>query len=233
MTARRYVYFFGNGHADGTREMKSVLGGKGANLAEMTNLGVPVPPGIHDRRAALRGVPRGPDVSRGTARRSGARTWRRLEEVSGKRFGDPDNPLLVSVRSGGAVSMPGMMETILNLGPQRRHRGRAWRAAAAIHASRSTRYRRFLQMYGDVVLERAGAELRAPAGGEAPDARRRASTPSSTKQSLRTLVEEYKLLIRHDGRPRFPAGPASSSSGARSKRSGESGCSRRRSTIAA
>src|SRR5438067_10970368 len=109
------VYFFGDGRAEGTKDMKTILGGKGANLAEMTNLGVPVPPGftigcalcleyLHDRQTpeSLR-----PEVES---------ALRRLERVTGKTFGDTQNPLLVSVRSGSPVSMPGMMETILNLG---------------------------------------------------------------------------------------------------------------------
>src|SRR5689334_17192577 len=109
------VYFFGNGSAEGTRDMTSVLGGKGANLAEMTNLGVPVPPGftiacslcidyLRDGRA--------PD----SLSEEVAAALDRLERVTGKKFGDPANPLLVSVRSGAPQSMPGMMETILNLG---------------------------------------------------------------------------------------------------------------------
>src|SRR3954470_13404953 len=109
------VYFFGNGKAEGTRDMKAVLGGKGANLAEMTNLGVPVPPGftiatsvcvsyLHDGTypASLRD-----EVDA---------NLRRLEEAVGRGFGDARDPLLVSVRSGAPVSMPGMMDTILDLG---------------------------------------------------------------------------------------------------------------------
>ncbi|MFM8909856.1 MAG: PEP/pyruvate-binding domain-containing protein, partial [Gemmatimonadota bacterium] len=108
------VYFFANGRAEATKDDKDLLGGKGANLAEMTNLGVPVPPGftiacpLCDRYLADGRIPAElpAEVDRALAR---------LEEASGKRFGDPANPLLVSVRSGARVSMPGMMETILNL----------------------------------------------------------------------------------------------------------------------
>jgi pyruvate,orthophosphate dikinase len=109
------VYFFGNGHADGTRAMQGVLGGKGANLAEMTNLGVPVPPGF--TIACQAGVD---FLANGAApaglRADVERSLARLEQTTDKRFGDPRDPLLVSVRSGAPVSMPGMMETILNLG---------------------------------------------------------------------------------------------------------------------
>src|ERR687886_2885981 len=109
------VYFFGAGRAEGTRDMRAVLGGKGANLAEMTNLGVPVPPGFTIACGACMAY-----LQTGSyppaLREEGAANLRRLEEVTGRAFGDPSNPLLVSVRSGAPVSMPGMMETILNLG---------------------------------------------------------------------------------------------------------------------
>src|ERR1051325_2516942 len=109
------VYFFGNGSAEGTRDMTSVLGGKGANLAEMTNLGVPVPPGFTIACEACIAYLRDGQAPNGLREQVG-RDLQRLEEATGKRFGDPARPLLVSVRSGSPVSMPGMMETILNLG---------------------------------------------------------------------------------------------------------------------
>lgn len=111
----RSVYFFGNGKADGTRDMKEVLGGKGANLAEMTSLGVPVPPGFTIATSeCVAFLERGqvPEALRTEVQRA----LSQLEGASGRQFGSVDNPLLVSVRSGAAVSMPGMMETILNLG---------------------------------------------------------------------------------------------------------------------
>src|SRR6188474_375846 len=109
-----YVYFFGGGKADGTGTMKPLLGGKGANLAEMTNLGLPVPPGFTITTEvcglffAKGGWPEGlaAEIDGGLAL---------LEQRVGRKFGDPERPLLVSVRSGAAVSMPGMMDTILNL----------------------------------------------------------------------------------------------------------------------
>src|SRR3954463_2892101 len=109
--ATKAVYFFGDGAAEGTRDMRATLGGKGANLAEMTNLGVPVPPGFTIAcslcNAYLR-EQRVPD----TLREEVHAALQRLERVAGKGFGDATNPLLVSVRSGAPVSMPGMMETI-------------------------------------------------------------------------------------------------------------------------
>ena len=144
------VYFFGNGTAEGTREMRDVLGGKGANLAEMTNLGVPVPPGFTIACSVcvdyLRTRTYTPEL-----RAEVETNVRRLEEATGRGFGDTSNPLLVSVRSGAPVSMPGMMETILNLGLNDRT------VVALARQSGSARfaydsYRRFIQMYSDVVL---------------------------------------------------------------------------------
>ena len=144
------VYFFGNGKAEGTRAMRGVLGGKGANLAEMTNLGVPVPPGFTIACSVcveyLRNGAFPPSL-----RDDVARSIRRLEEVSDRGFGDTTNPLLVSVRSGSPVSMPGMMETILNLGlNDRTVLALARQSGSARFAYDS--YRRFIQMYADVVL---------------------------------------------------------------------------------
>src|SRR5690242_5882588 len=143
------VYFFGGGAADGTKDMKDVLGGKGANLAEMTNLGVPVPPGftiacqlciqyLRENR-----IPEGvvPEVESALGR---------LEEVAGKRFGDRANPLLASVRSGASLCMPGMMEAILNRGLKDRTVLGLARASGNPRFAYDS-YRRFIQMYGDVV----------------------------------------------------------------------------------
>src|SRR5215472_1335664 len=144
------VYFFGNGAAEGTRDMRAVLGGKGANLAEMTNLGVPVPPGFTIACECCGSYLRDGRVQNGL-REEVDRALTRLEAATGKRFGDEANPLLVSVRSGAPVSMPGMMETILNLGlNDRTVLGLAKASGNARFAYDS--YRRFLQMFGDVVL---------------------------------------------------------------------------------
>lgn len=115
MSSQRWVYFFGGGGADGTREQKSLLGGKGANLAEMTRIGVPVPPGFTISTEACRHVMRHKSLPDGLISEVEA-NLRRTEEATGKQFGGSTSPLLLSVRSGAAVSMPGMMDTILNLG---------------------------------------------------------------------------------------------------------------------
>src|SRR4051812_893317 len=144
------VYFFGDGAAEGTKDMKAVLGGKGANLAEMTNLGVPVPPGFTIACSLCIDYLR--DGKTADSLRPGVEAaLKRLERSTGKGFGDPAKPLLVSVRSGAPVSMPGMMETILNLGLNDRT------VVGLAKASGNPRfaydsYRRFIQMYADVVL---------------------------------------------------------------------------------
>ncbi|HEX6105244.1 MAG TPA: PEP/pyruvate-binding domain-containing protein, partial [Gemmatimonadales bacterium] len=109
------VYFFGQGRADGTSAMKEILGGKGAGLAEMTTIGIPVPPGFTIASSLCLHYLESRQFPK-RLRVEVENTLQRLETATGKHFGDGDNPLLVSVRSGAAVSMPGMMETILNLG---------------------------------------------------------------------------------------------------------------------
>jgi pyruvate,orthophosphate dikinase len=198
------VFFFGKGKAEGTRSMKDVLGGKGANLAEMTNIGVPVPPGFTIACSECMSYLRdGKYSDRLRAEVEG--NVARLEDVSGKKFGDPRNPLLVSVRSGGPVSMPGMMETILNLGlNDRTAEGLAKQSNNARFAYDS--YRRFIQMYSDVVLGVPSSDF------EHLLKARRMTTGASTdaelsEEALRNLVEEYKALVRNRTGAEFPTNP--------------------------
>jgi pyruvate,orthophosphate dikinase len=149
--AKRFVYFFGAGKADGNKDMKDILGGKGANLAEMAGIGLPVPPGF-TVSAEVCGLF---DANRGkvpkAVKREVEKNLAKLEKTTGQRFGDPSDPLLVSVRSGARASMPGMMDTILNLGlNDRTVSGLVAKTGNARFAYDS--YRRFVQMYGDVVL---------------------------------------------------------------------------------
>ncbi len=151
-SSKKYVYFFAANKAEGRADMKNLLGGKGANLAEMSNLGIPVPPGFTISTEVCteyykndRNFPEGLTEQVEDA-------LKRVEEVMGKKFGDPSDPLLVSVRSGARVSMPGMMDTVLNLGIN----DEITEGLAKI--SNNPRfawdsYRRFVQMYGDVVLD--------------------------------------------------------------------------------
>ena len=150
-SATKYVYFFGDGRADGHGKMKDELGGKGAGLAEMTNAGLPVPPGFTIQTEACREYMRKQDVSSAVNEQMDE-ALRRLEQLQGQKLGGADNPLLVSVRSGAKFSMPGMMDTILNLGLNDKSvEGLAKRTNNPRFAYDS--YRRLIQMFGSVVLE--------------------------------------------------------------------------------
>jgi len=198
------VYFFGNGHADGTREMKAILGGKGANLAEMTNLGVPVPPGFTIASRACIDFLSGDGVE-DRLREEVARNLARLEEAAGKGFGDHGNPLLVSVRSGAAVSMPGMMETVLNLGlNDETVEGLAALSGNARFAWDA--YRRFLQMYGDVVLGVPAHSFESLLTGKRLlyHVEMDAELP---EEALHNLVAQYKQLVRNATGADFPMDP--------------------------
>ena len=199
-----FVYYFGSGHADGSKEDKELLGGKGANLAEMTRIGIPVPPGFTITTAVCRHFLKQNDFPDGL-REQVAANLRRLEVDTGRRFGDPDNPLLVSVRSGGAHSMPGMMETILNLGlNDRTVEGLANSSGNARFAWDS--YRRFVNMYGDVVLGVPHAEF-----DKLMEERKRArgieADTDLTENDLRDLVTQFKALVRKTTGTAFPEEP--------------------------
>lgn len=201
---QRYVYFFGAGRAEGGREMKQLLGGKGANLAEMTRIGVPVPPGFTLSTEACRFYLRHGEHPDGL-REEVTERLRELEAVTGKRFGGAEDPLLVSVRSGAAVSMPGMMDTILNLGLNDRT------AEALARASGDARfafdsYRRFVQMYGNVVLD-----VRSERFEERLEARKHAlgarEDTDLDADALRELVGEFTALIGDGNGTAFPDDP--------------------------
>ncbi|MDE6574634.1 MAG: pyruvate, phosphate dikinase, partial [Muribaculaceae bacterium] len=146
------VYTFGDGKAEGNAEMRNLLGGKGANLAEMNLLGMPVPPGFTITTEVCNEYTQyGRDEVVSRIKKEVEEAIAHVETLTGKKFNDPANPLLVSVRSGARASMPGMMDTVLNLGMND--------ATVASLAEKSGNprfawdsYRRFVQMYGDVVL---------------------------------------------------------------------------------
>ncbi len=156
--AAKYVYFFGDGKAEGTAEMKSLLGGKGANLAEMTSIGLPVPAGFTITTEVCSEFYKNDRNYPPTLKGEVDSNMRTIEELMGKKFGDPKNPLLVSVRSGARASMPGMMDTILNLGLN------DVTVQGIIDQSGDERfaydaYRRFVQMYSNVVMGMDGSIL--------------------------------------------------------------------------
>ncbi|RMD61395.1 MAG: pyruvate, phosphate dikinase, partial [Planctomycetota bacterium] len=149
--AKRYIHFFAKGKADGDASMRDLLGGKGANLAEMTAIGLPVPPGFTISTEACQAFYTGGEHLPAGLMDQVRAAMTRLEKTTGKRFGDPQRPLLVSVRSGAAVSMPGMMDTVLNLGLN----DEVVEGLAQLTNNRRfayDAYRRLINMFGDVVM---------------------------------------------------------------------------------
>ena len=205
MAKTKYVYYFGDGKAEGDAKMKEALGGKGANLAEMTNLGIPVPPGFTvstDVCAAFyenkRKYPDGLEAEV-------AEHLARLEKSMGKKLGDAVDPLLVSVRSGAAQSMPGMMDTILNLGlNDKAVEGLAKKTGNPRFAYDS--YRRFIQMYGDVVLEVPHDEFE-HALAAAKKAKKVELDTGLSADDLKKLVETYKAIVKKHTKKDFPQNP--------------------------
>ena len=152
MVKTRWVYAFGGGSADGDASMKNLLGGKGANLAEMSSLGLPVPPGFTITTEACVHYYANDRRYPAELKAQVEAALKIVEQQTGKAFGDPANPLLVSVRSGARASMPGMMDTVLNLGlNDETVEGLAKLAGDRRFAFDS--YRRFIQMYSNVVLD--------------------------------------------------------------------------------
>jgi len=201
----KLVYVFAGGRAEGAAAMKDLLGGKGANLAEMTNLGIPVPPGFTiSTRACNRYFELGHRMPPGIEQEVAA-AMARLEKERGKRFGDPADPLLVSVRSGAKFSMPGMMDTILNLGLNDESvEGLARTSGDRRFAFDS--YRRFIQMYSDVVLGVPKSEFERIL----EEAKRRRGVRNDTDLSasdLEELVRAYESLVRSRLRRSFPQDP--------------------------
>jgi pyruvate,orthophosphate dikinase len=200
----QFVYFFGGGKADGNGKMKDELGGKGAGLAEMTNAGLPVPPGFTIQTEACReymhhgGVSKEVDIEMEAA-------LARLEELQGQKLGKGENPLLVSVRSGAKFSMPGMMDTILNLGLNDQS------VEALAKRSNNPRfaydsYRRLIQMFGNVVLE-----IPKSAFDEVFDAKKKQKKAKlDTELDARALIEviaEYKKVVKKHTKRDFPQAP--------------------------
>ena len=206
-TARgaKYVYFFGDGKADGNRRMRDTLGGKGAGLAEMTNAGLPVPPGftISTDVCSLYYTSEGKIPS--AVETEISRNIKKLETAAGTTLGSTNNPLLVSVRSGSKFSMPGMMDTILNLGlNDAAVEGLKVRTSNGRFAFDS--YRRFMQMFGSVVLE-------IPKGvfeHEFDAVKRENGVSLDTdldEQALREVVQRYKRVVRDKTKREFPQEP--------------------------
>src|SRR5436309_4316171 len=202
--ATKYVYAFGAGSAEGDGSQKDLLGGKGAGLAEMSRLGVPVPPGFTITTEVCAWFQEhGGSYPEGLEREVDQHLAQ-LEERTGQRFGDPNDPLLVSVRSGAARSMPGMMDTVLNLGLSDSI-VEALVARGVDERFLLDAYRRLLTMYGDVVLGCPHHDFEKILG----DARKRQGATNDfglTPESLRGVVADFKRIIAEHGKP-FPQEP--------------------------
>src|SRR5215472_5422220 len=203
--AKKYVYVFMNGAADGRGDMKDLLGGKGAGLAEMTNVGLPVPPGFTITTEACNAYY---DSAEAFPEGLWAQTLDalgRLEQAAGKKLGDAADPLLVSVRSGAKFSMPGMMDTVLNLGLN----DQTVKGLAALTSNERfayDAYRRFIQMFGKIVLGING-ELFDHAFDEAKQkAKAKVDTDLKANQ-LKSLCEEFKKIVARETGSQFPTEP--------------------------
>ncbi|MCK6467393.1 MAG: pyruvate, phosphate dikinase [Candidatus Brocadia sinica] len=201
----KYVYFFGNGSAEGRADMKHLLGGKGANLAEMTNLGIPVPPGFTITTEVCDAYYKNNQQYPKGLSEEIEQNLSRLEKLMGAKLGDPDNPLLVSVRSGAAASMPGMMDTVLNLGltpdavnglmKKTGNERFVWDA-----------YRRFITMFGDVVMGVERHSFEEILDKYKKKAQVKSDTELTTDQ-LKKIVEEFKAVYKKKTRENFPNDP--------------------------
>ncbi|HDZ87159.1 MAG TPA: pyruvate, phosphate dikinase, partial [Nitrospirae bacterium] len=210
---KKYVYFFGDGKADGKADMKNLLGGKGANLAEMTNLGIPVPPGftITTEMCKIYYEKKGkypPELKKQVDT-----AMKKTERIMGKKFGDPETPLLVSVRSGARQSMPGMMETVLNVGLT------SMTIPGLIKQTNNERfvydaYRRLMMMYSDVVMEKA-AGIEPKEGDAIREKLEHAMNQMKKKKGynndtdltvddLKKLCDNFKKIIKKTLKKEFP-----------------------------
>jgi pyruvate,orthophosphate dikinase len=203
-TTTKYVYFFGGGKAEGHGKMKDDLGGKGAGLAEMTNAGLPVPPGFTIQTEACREYMRQGDVSKEVDRQM-EEALAKLEALQGQKLGTGENPLLVSVRSGAKFSMPGMMDTILNLGLNDRSvEALAKRSNNPRFAADS--YRRLIQMFGNVVLEIPKSAFDEVFDAKKKQKKTKLDTDLDAK-ALKEVIEEYKKVVKKHARRDFPQDP--------------------------
>ena len=210
---KKFVYFFGNGKADGNRNMKDLLGGKGSGLAEMTNAGLPVPPGMTISTEACTLYYKEGRKTPAAVDRQMLDSLKKLEKAAGAKLGDVKNPLLVSVRSGAKFSMPGMMDTILNLGlNDQTVEGLKARTSNGRFAYDS--YRRFIQMFGNVVLE-IPKEAFEHKFEDVKKARGARLDTDLDESALREVVARYKDVVKAKTGKAFPQDPLEQLRGAR------------------
>jgi len=201
----KYVYFFADGKAEGNGTMKNELGGKGAGLAEMTNAGLPVPPGFTIQTEACREYMRSggkvsPEVNRQTED-----GLRRLEQLQKQKLGSGENPLLVSVRSGAKFSMPGMMDTILNLGLNDQSVEALARRSSNPRFAHDS-YRRLIQMFGNVVLEIPKSAFDEVFDAKKKQKKTKLDTDLDAK-ALKEIIGEYKKVVKNHTKRDFPQDP--------------------------
>jgi len=212
-TPKKFVYFFGNGKADGNRSMKDTLGGKGAGLAEMTNAGLPVPAGFTISTDACNIYYANHSKLPQNIETEMIAQLRKLEKSAGAELGSEKRPLLVSVRSGAKFSMPGMMDTILNLGlNDKTVEGlKAWTGNGRFAYDS---YRRFIQMFGSVVLEIPKAAFEHEFENTKHTKKAKLDTDLD-EAALRDVVQSYKRVVREHTKKEFPQDPMDQLRGAR------------------
>ncbi|HEX68407.1 MAG TPA: pyruvate, phosphate dikinase [bacterium] len=207
---KKYVYFFAKNKSEGNAQMRDLLGGKGANLAEMARLGIPVPPGFTITTEACTYFYQNNGQYPEGLKEQVLEGMKRIEEEVGRKFGDSQNPLLVSVRSGARVSMPGMMDTVLNLGLNDET------VKGLVKLSGDERfaydcYRRFVQMYGDVVMGLKPEEKEMDPFEKLLEKKKEERgvkfDTELTADDLKELVQEFKNLIREKKGEEFPEDP--------------------------
>ncbi len=202
---KKYIYYFGSGEAEGSGQMKDLLGGKGANLAEMTNLGVPVPPGFTITTEACNLFYENDLRSPKWIDEEARRYMTKLEREMGKKFGHLEDPLLVSVRSGAKFSMPGMMDTILNLGlNDQTVKGLAKKSKNERFAFDC--YRRFISMFGAVVLGIEKSEFEHIVTKK-KEQRQIKQDSSLITDDLKDIVQKFKALVKKKSAEDFPSDP--------------------------
>ena len=203
--AEKYVYFFGSGSAEGKKEMKNELGGKGANLAEMTNLGIPVPPGFTISANVCDQYYKNNRKYPDTLSSEVDANLKKVETATGMGFGNPENPLLFSVRSGAAASMPGMMDTILNLGINEKI------VEGLIKKTNNPRfawdaYRRFIQMFGSVAMGLEHHDFEHILDSFKKKKKAVLDTDLNA-EDLKAIVAEYKKMYKTKKKTNFPDDP--------------------------
>ncbi|MDD3365830.1 MAG: pyruvate, phosphate dikinase [Sphaerochaetaceae bacterium] len=201
----KYVYFFGEGKAEGTTAMKSLLGGKGANLADMTSIGLPVPPGFTISTEACAYYSTNNAQYPAGLREEVLEHLAHLEKVMGAKLGDSENPLLVSVRSGAAQSMPGMMDTVLNLG-MNPDSAKALAKKTGNERFAWDSYRRFMQMFGDVVMGVPHDDFEHALQAVKTERKRSADTDLDV-EDLKEVIKRYRALYKKNIGEDFPTDP--------------------------